>query len=43
MENGKYVMVLNVTVNHCFVDGRRLANVFEGVQRNFDNAENLLK
>lgn len=43
MENGRYVMLLNVTVNHCFVDGKRLSEVFQAVQKNFDNAENLLK
>ena len=43
LENGRYVMTLNVTVNHCFVDGKRLCNVFEAVQNNFDNAETLLK
>lgn len=43
MENGRYVMLLNVTVNHCFVDGKRLSEVFQAVQRNFDDAQNLLK
>lgn len=43
LENGRYVMLLNVTVSHCFVDGKRLSNVFEAVQRNFDNAYDLLK
>lgn len=43
LENGKYVMLLNITVNHCFVDGKRLSDVFAAVQNNFDNAESLLK
>lgn len=43
MENGRYVMLLNVTVNHCFVDGKRLSEVFQAVQKNFDDAQNLLK
>lgn len=42
-ENGKCVMLLNITVNHCFVDGKRLSDVFKTVQTNFDDAENLLK
>jgi chloramphenicol O-acetyltransferase len=42
-ENGKCVMLLNITVNHCFVDGKRLSDVFKAVQTNFDDAENLLK
>ena len=36
-------MLLNITVNHCFVDGKRLSDVFQAVQTNFDDAENLLK
>lgn len=36
-------MLLNITVNHCFVDGKHLSDVFKAVQTNFDDAENLLK
>ena len=42
-ENGRYVMTLNVTVNHCFVDGKRLSDAFAAIQRNFDNAATLLR
>lgn len=27
-ENGRYVMTLNITVSHCFVDGKRLSEYF---------------
>lgn len=40
-ENGKIVMVLNITVSHCFVDGFPLAQAFKKVQANFDNVEEM--
>lgn len=43
LENGRYVMILNITVSHCFVDGYPLSCAFKNVQNNFDNAINLLK
>lgn len=42
-ENGMLVMVLNITVNHCFVDGFPLAQAFQQIQKNFDNADILCK
>ena len=42
-ENGKIVMLLNITVSHCFVDGYPLSCVFKNIQNNFDNAYNILK
>lgn len=42
-ENGKTVFVLNITVSHCFVDGRRIGTVFNNIQDNFNRAEDLLK
>ena len=42
-ENGRYVMTLNITVSHCFVDGKRLSDAFAAIQRNFDNAATLLR
>lgn len=42
-EGDRFVMTLNVTVNHCFVDGKRLSEVFSAIQRNFDNAQTLLR
>ncbi len=41
MENERYVMTLNVTVNHCFVDGHALSRAFNNVQERFDKAEEL--
>lgn len=41
--DGKYTLHLNITVSHCFVDGRRLVDAFEAVQRNLANAAELLK
>lgn len=43
LEDGKYVMILNITVSHCFVDGYRLTNVFKQIQDNFENIENIIK
>ena len=41
-ENGKYVMLLNITVSHCFVDGYPLSCAFTNIQNNFNNIEQLL-
>lgn len=37
-ENGRIVMLLNVTVNHCFVDRYPLSLAFMNVQNKFYNA-----
>lgn len=42
-ENGGYVLNLNITVSHCFVDGRRLTDAFEAIKYNFAHAAELLK
>lgn len=42
-ENGRYVLNLNITVSHCFVDGRRLTDTFEAIKYNFTHAAELLK
>lgn len=42
-ENGKTVFVMNITVSHCFVDGKRLSDAFIKIQDNFYRAEELLK
>ena len=36
-ENDKIVMTLNITVNHCFVDGYPLYKAFNLIQEYFDN------
>ena len=38
-ENGKIVMTLNITVNHCFVDGFALAKAFNLIQEYFTNLD----
>ena len=42
-EDGKYVMSLNITVSHCFVDGYPLSCAFKNIQNNFDNLEAITK
>ena len=42
-ENGKIVMMLNITVSHCFVDGYPLSCAFKNIQDNFDNIEKIIK
>ena len=42
-ENGKIVMLLNITVSHCFVDGYPLSCAFNNIQNNFNNIDKLLK
>ena len=39
----KYLMLLNITVNHCFVDGMPLANAFKKIQENFYDIRNICK
>ena len=42
VENNKYVMLLNITVSHCFVDGYPLSMAFKTIQNNFDNIRNIV-
>ena len=42
IENGKYVMLLNITVSHCFVDGYPLTKAFDNIQNNFNNIEEIV-
>lgn len=41
--DNKYLMTLNITVNHCFVDGYPLSLAFKNIQENFNNCRNLFK
>lgn len=41
--DNKYLMTLNITVNHCFVDGYPLSLAFKNIQENFYNCRNLFK
>ena len=41
--DNKYLMTLNITVNHCFVDGYPLSLAFKNIQENFNNCQNLFK
>ena len=41
-EGGKTVFNLNITVSHCFVDGKRLCEAFAAVQEYLNNAETIL-
>lgn len=43
LENDRYVMMLNITVSHCFVDGYPLTCAFKKIQKNFDEIEEILK
>ena len=43
MENDKYVMMLNITVSHCFVDGYPLSCAFNQIQKNFNEIESICK
>lgn len=43
LENDKYVMLLNITVSHCFVDGYPLSCAFKQIQKNFDDIELITK
>lgn len=42
LENNKYIMLLNITVSHCFVDGYPLTLAFKNIQDNFNNIEELV-
>lgn len=42
LENNKYIMLLNITVSHCFVDGYPLTEAFKNIQDNFNNIEELV-
>ena len=41
-ENGKIVMLLNITVNYCFVDGYSLTQAFKRIQEYFDNLTGII-
>lgn len=43
IENGKYVMLLNITVSHCYIDGYTLSKGFARIQENFDQTYSILK
>lgn len=43
IENGKHVMLLNITVSHCYIDGYTLSKGFAKIQENFDQTYNILK
>ena len=42
LENDRYVMLLNITVSHCFVDGYPLSCAFKQIQENFENIEKIV-
>lgn len=42
-ENGRIVMTLNITVNHCFVDGYPLSQAFLLIQEYFDNLTGIIE
>jgi chloramphenicol O-acetyltransferase type A len=42
IENDKYIMLLNITVSHCFVDGYPLTVAFKNIQSNFNNIYDLV-
>ncbi len=41
-ENGRLVMLLNITVSHCFVDGYPLSCAFRNIQENFNRIEEIV-
>ncbi len=43
LENDKLVMMLNITVNHCFVDGYPLSKAFNLAQEYFNNLTGIIK
>ena len=43
IENGKFVMLLNITVSHCYIDGYTLSKGFAKIQENFDQTYSILK
>lgn len=42
LENDKYVMLLNITVSHCYIDGFTLSKAFNLIQEKFNNIEKIL-
>lgn len=42
-ENDKMVMLLNITVSHCYIDGYILSKAFNLIQEKFNEIESLLK
>lgn len=42
-ENGRMVMLLNITVSHCYIDGYTLSKAFNLIQEKFNESESLLK
>ena len=42
-ENDKMVMLLNITVSHCYIDGYTLSKAFNLIQEKFNEIESLLK
>lgn len=42
-QNGKYELMLNITVSHIFVDGYQLAKAFNKIQELLNNADEVLK
>ena len=41
--DGKYMMLLNITVSHCFVDGYPLTLAFKNIQDNFNNIRTIVQ
>lgn len=41
--DGKFILTLNITVNHAFVDGYPLAQVFINIQKLLDDTDSVLK
>ena len=41
-ENDKIVMLLNITVSHCYIDGFTLSSAFNKIQESFNNIEEIL-
>lgn len=42
-EYGRMVMLLNITVSHCYIDGYTLSKAFNLIQEKFNEIESLLK
>ena len=43
IENGKFVMLLNITVSHCYIDGFTLSKGFAKIQENFNQIYEILR
>ena len=41
--DNQYLMTLNITVSHCFVDGYPLSCAFKNIQENFNNIYDIVK